>query len=59
MWRKLAERSQAEAAELLTEGALLEATQAFEAHRLGSSVFWRVLNLEMWLRGATGNDTLA
>jgi asparagine synthase (glutamine-hydrolysing) len=59
VWRKLAARSQAEAAELLAEGALLEAIQAFGAHRLGSSVFWRVLNLEMWLRGATGNDTLA
>ena len=59
VWRRLASHSSAEAADLLAPGAILEAVEAFAAGRIASSMLWRVLNLEMWLRGAAGKDPLA
>jgi asparagine synthase (glutamine-hydrolysing) len=59
VWRRLASNSSAEAADLLAPGAILEAVQAFAAGRIGSSMLWRVLNLEMWLRGSAGREPLA
>jgi asparagine synthase (glutamine-hydrolysing) len=59
VWRRLASNSSAEAADLLAPGAILEAVQAFAAGRIGSSMLWRVLNLEMWLRGSAGKEPLA
>jgi asparagine synthase (glutamine-hydrolysing) len=59
VWRRLATNSSAEAADLLARGAILEAVQAFDAGRIGSSMLWRVLNLEMWLRGSAGREPLA
>src|ERR1035437_5874630 len=59
VWRRLAANSSAEAADLLARGAILEAVQAFDAGRIGSSMLWRVLNLEMWLRGSAGREPLA
>jgi asparagine synthase (glutamine-hydrolysing) len=58
VWRRLAAKSRAQAAELLAPGAMLEAIQAFEAGRIHSSMLWRVVNLEMWLREAAGDDAL-
>jgi asparagine synthase (glutamine-hydrolysing) len=58
-WHRLASNSSAEAADLLAPGAILEAVQAFDAGRIGSSMLWRVLNLEMWLRGSAGKQPLA
>ena len=59
VWRRLASNSSAEAADLLAPGAILEAVQAFAAGRIGSSMLWRVLNLEMWVRGSSGIEPLA
>jgi asparagine synthase (glutamine-hydrolysing) len=57
-WRRLAAASRAQAAELLAPGAMLEAIGAFEEGRIHSSMLWRVVNLEMWLREAAGDDPL-
>jgi asparagine synthase (glutamine-hydrolysing) len=59
VWRRLAAHSRAEAADLLAPGATLEAIGAFAAGRMASAMLWRVLNLEMWLRGAAGEEPLA
>ena len=59
VWRRLASHSRAEGAELLAPGAALEAIQAFGAGRIAGTTLWRVLNLEMWLRGAAGEEPLA
>jgi asparagine synthase (glutamine-hydrolysing) len=59
VWRRLAANSYAEAADLLAPGAISEAVQASAAGHIGSNVLWRVLNLEMWLRGSAGRDPLA
>ncbi|MGD0408761.1 MAG: asparagine synthase (glutamine-hydrolyzing) [Candidatus Limnocylindrales bacterium] len=59
VWRRLASRSRAEAADLLAPWALSDAIEAFRAGRVGSSLLWRALNLEMWLRGAAGEEPLA
>ena len=58
-WRRLAAASRAEAEGLLARGAMLEAIARFEAGRIHSSTLWRVLNVEMWLRGAAGADPIA
>jgi asparagine synthase (glutamine-hydrolysing) len=58
VWRRLASRSRAEAADLLAPGALTDAIEAFNAGRVHSSTLWRALNLEMWARGAAGDDPL-
>ncbi len=58
-WRRLTAHSRAEAANLLTPGALSDAIAAFISGSVGSSLLWRVLNLEMWLRGAAGEEPLA
>jgi len=59
VWHRLASHSLAESADLLAPGAMLETIQAFAAGRIDSSMLWRVLNLEMWLRGSAGKETLA
>ena len=59
IWRKLAAHSRAEAANLLAPGAVSEAIAAFTAGRLPGALLWRVLNLEMWLRGVVGEEPLA
>ena len=57
-WRRLAKASRAEAADLLGPGTILQAVDAFNAGRIPSSMLWRVLNLEMWLRGVAGEEPL-
>ena len=59
VWHRLASHSLAESADLLAPGAMLETIQAFAAGRIGSNMLWRVLNLEMWLRGSAGKEPLA
>ena len=59
VWHRLASHSLAESADLLAPGAILETIQAFAAGRMDSSMLWRVLNLEMWLRGSAGKEPLA
>jgi len=59
VWHRLASHSWAESADLLAPGAILETIQAFAAGRIASSMLWRVLNLEMWLRGSAGKEPLA
>jgi len=59
VWHRLASHSLAESADLLAPGAILETIQAFAAGRIDSSMLWRVLNLEMWLRGSAGKEPLA
>jgi len=59
VWHRLASHSWAESADLLAPGAILETIQAFTAGRIDSSMLWRVLNLEMWLRGLAGKEPLA
>ena len=59
VWHRLASHSLAESADLLAPGAILETIGAFAAGRIGSSMLWRVLNLEMWLRGLAGQEPLA
>jgi asparagine synthase (glutamine-hydrolysing) len=58
VWRKLAARSRAEDAGLLAPRAILGAIAAFAAGG-SSSLLWRVLNVEMWLRDAAGEAPLA
>jgi len=59
VWHRLASHSLAESADLLAPGAILETIQAFAAGRIASTTLWRVLNLEMWLRGSAGREPLA
>jgi len=59
VWSRLAADSRSEAAGVLAPGAMREALSAFAAGRIGSTMLWRMLNLEMWLRGAEGDDPLA
>jgi len=59
VWRRLAARSRAEAAGLLGAGSMVDAVDAFAAGRIASGMMWRILNLEMWLRGAAREDPLA
>ena len=42
----------------LTDAGHPEAVDAFNAGRIPSSMLWRVLNLEMWLRGVAGEEPL-
>jgi asparagine synthase (glutamine-hydrolysing) len=58
VWRRLAAQSRAERAELLAPGSIAGALDAFAAGRVGSATLWRILNLEMWLRGAAGEETV-
>jgi hypothetical protein len=58
VWRRLAAQSRAEAAKLLAPGSLAEAIDAFTAGRIASGTLWRILNLEMWLRGSAGEEPL-
>jgi asparagine synthase (glutamine-hydrolysing) len=59
VWRRLAAGSRAEAAGLLAGGSMIDAIGAFAAGRIGSSMLWRILNVEMWLRDAAGEEPLA
>jgi hypothetical protein len=43
---------------LLAPGSIAGALDAFAAGRVGSATLWRILNLEMWLRGAAGEETV-
>jgi asparagine synthase (glutamine-hydrolysing) len=54
-WRGLADASTAEADGFLARNAIGAALGAFEAGRIGSSVLWRTLNLELWLRRRSGS----
>jgi asparagine synthase (glutamine-hydrolysing) len=54
-WRGLADASTAEADGFLARNAIGAALDAFEAGRIGSSVLWRTLNLELWLRRRSGS----
>jgi asparagine synthase (glutamine-hydrolysing) len=58
VWLRLAQGSRAEAAGLLAPGAIRQAVAAFGAGRALSATLWRVVNLEMWLRGSAGEDPL-
>jgi len=53
-WNALAQGSHAERADLLAPGAVRAALLAFDAGRIQSSAFWRILNLDLWLRRVAG-----
>ena len=50
-WRRLSMRNRAEEYGLLASGAMSTAIDAFMAGSSSSNVLWRVINLELWLRG--------
>lgn len=50
-WRRLVRESRAEASGLLASGTLTKALDAFAGQNIGGNVLWRILNLELWLRG--------
>ena len=55
-WRRLVPGSRAESSGLLAEGTLTKAINAFGAGRIGGNVLWRILNLELWMRGPRGRS---
>jgi asparagine synthase (glutamine-hydrolysing) len=50
-WRLLASSSVAEREQLISPGTISGSLDAFKAGKVRGSVLWRVLNLELWLRG--------
>jgi asparagine synthase (glutamine-hydrolysing) len=57
-WRALAARSRAEAAGLIAPGSIPEALERLRAGGTGTSLLWRMVNLEMWLRESAGEPPL-
>jgi asparagine synthase (glutamine-hydrolysing) len=51
-WRALAIGSRAERSGFLRTGTIVGALDAFGHGRVSGNMLWRVLNLEMWLRGS-------
>jgi asparagine synthase (glutamine-hydrolysing) len=55
VWLGLAGDSRAERDDLLAPDTMRNALGAFEAGHIPSDAFWRVVNLELWLRSAAGH----
>ena len=55
VWLGLAGDSRAEGDDLLAPDTIRNALGAFEAGHIPSDAFWRVINLELWLRSAAGH----
>jgi asparagine synthase (glutamine-hydrolysing) len=54
-WRRISIQSRAEEYGMLANGAVSAAIDAFMAGSSSSNVLWRVVNLELWLRGDYDN----